>query len=854
MSRRDDDLDREIRQHLELEAEERAADGLSAEEARFAATRAFGNVATTREDARAVWFPMWLQQIGQDVRYAVRTSMRTPGFTLGAVLVFALGLGASTTLFGALNAVVLAPMPFPSPEQLVRIDQVNVARSVDRFSVSRPLLRDWQERAQSFTGIAAERSGAVTVTGLGDPVRMDAVFITHNLLTTLGITPEVGRAFDESDDIQSAGPVVVLSHSFWQRAFGGDPLVLNRPIVIDGRAHTIVGVAPPNVLRTADHVLLPLVPYTESRRGQSELDVYARLKPGLPVSQASTEMAAIAQQLEREYPEFHQGWSVKISPLAGAVLGTDAPRLLYLLLAAVGVLLLIGCANLSTLLLVRASARTREIATRAALGGGRGRIVRQLLTESLVLAVAGGAFGIALSFIGMRLVRTSLLTDLPRAAGIAVDARVLLFALCAATVTGVLSGIAPARQMSRLDVIRGLRDGSRAATGGAHGARRALVIAQLAMSVVLLTAAGLTIRAFDRLTNTDLGFAPDRIVTMRVAPRERPEAFVTALLERVRALPGVATAGAVSSAPMSSGNFSLNVFPVGEARIPTTESIQADWRIVSDGYFSAMETPVLAGRDFTTRDDEDAPKVIVMNQTLARLLWGEQDPVGRQVDLGGGGGDPATVVGVVGDMRHHNPATPPTPSYYVPAAGGVWGPMTFAVRTSPDVDDASTLVPRIRAVVAGLDGSLPLFDVVTLDSLVARQVAPQRLAATVLTAFGALALVLAVLGIYGVMAFTTRQRMREAAIRLALGGSRWGVMQPFLREGSLLVGAGVVAGISAAWLLTRFMGSQLADVDPADPMTLMGAAATLGLAAMLACYLPASRASKVNPIEALRGE
>jgi putative ABC transport system permease protein len=773
------------------------------------------------------------------------------------VLVFALGLGASTIVFGALNAVVLAPMPFPQPDQLVRLDQVNVSRSVERFSVSLPLLRDWQARAQSFTGVAAERSGAVTVTGLGDPRRVDAVFMTHNLYPTLGVTPAIGRSFTAEDDTATAGPVVMVSHSLWQRAFGADPLVLNRPLIIDGRAHTIVGVAAPNTLRTDEHVLLPLVPYTEDRRGHADLDVYARLTPGTSVAQASTEMAEIARQLEQEHPDVHQGWSVNVTPLAGAVLGGETPRVLYLLFAAVGALLLVACANLSTLLLVRASTRTREMAVRAAVGGGRSRIIRQLLTESVLLAVVGGALGVALSFAGIRLLRTSLLADLPRAAEISVDLRVLLFALVASTVTGILSGLTPARQMSRLDVVAGLRDGSRTVAGGANASRNALVVAQLALSVVLLTAAGLTIRTLDRLHNTELGFSPDRILTVRVAPRERPEAFVTALLERVRALPGVAMAGAVNSAPMSPGNLSLHVFPVGEARLAPTDSIQADWRIVSDGYFGAMGTPLLAGRDFTPRDDEDAPKVIVINQTLARMMWGDRDPIGRQVDLGGGGGDPATVVGLVGDMRQHNPAVPAAPSYYVPAAGGVWGAMTFAIRATsgvPGMEDVTTLVPRIRAAVAGLDGSLPVFDVVALEATVAKRIAPQRLTATVLATFGALALALAALGIYGVMAFTTRQRMREAAIRLALGGTRLGVMSPFIREGARLVTAGVIAGLLAAWALTRLMGSQLADLNPADPWTMAAAASTLAIVAMLACYLPARRVSKVNPIDALRAD
>ena len=854
MSRRDDDLEREIRQHLELEAEERASDGLPPDEAQRAARRAFGNIAITREDARAVWVPLWLQQMMQDVRYTMRISVRTPAFTLGALLVFALGLGASTIVFSALNAVVLAPMPFPQPDQLVRLDQANASRSVERFSVSLPLLRDWQTRASSFTGIAAERSGAVTVTGLGDPQRVDAVYVTHNLLPTLGVPAAIGRTFAGGDDTPTAEPVVMLSHGLWQRAFAADPRVIDQSLLVDGRAHAIIGVVPPNPLRTGDHVLLPLVPHTEDRRGHADLDVYARLKTGVTTTQASLEMSTIAQQLAREYPEAHEGWSVTISPLAGAVLGTDTPRLLYLLFAAVGVLVLVGCANLSTLLLVRASARTHEMAIRAAVGGGRGRILRQLLTESLVLAVVGGAIGVVLSFAGTRMLRTSLLADLPRAADIVVDLRVLLFALAAATITGLISGVTPARQMSRLDVTRGLREGSRSVAGGTHTSRNVLVVAQLALSVVLLSAAGVTMRALNQLNSVDLGFAPDQLITVRVAPRERPEAFVTTLLERVRTLPEVAMAGAVSSAPMSPGNLSLHVFPVGDARIPATESIQSDWRIVTDGYFGAMQTPLLAGRDFTTRDDEDAPKVIIVNQTLARLIWGEADPIGRQVDLGGGGGDPATVVGLVGDMRHHEPGRPAGPSYYVPAAGGVWGTMTFVVRTSADVEDAATVVPRLRAAVSELDPSLPLFDVTPLASLVDKQLAPQRLTAGVLTTFGILALVLAAAGIYGVMAFTTRQRTREAAIRLALGDTRMGLIRPFLHEGARLIAAGVVSGGIAAWLLTGVMRSQLPDLDAADPWTLAAAAALLGVAALVACVVPAWRVSNVNPIHALRGE
>lgn len=378
-----------------------------------------------------------------------------------------------------------------------------------------------------------------------------------------------------------------------------------------------------------------------------------------------------------------------------------------------------------------------------------------------------------------------------------------------------------------------------------------MVVGQLALSVVLLTVAGLTVRTLTDLYAVDLGFTPERIVTAQVAPRERPEAFFAQLLERVRALPGVTTAGASSSAPMTAGNLSLVVFPVGPARIAATDSIQADWRIVTDGYFGAMETPFLAGRDFTSRDDDNGPKVIIVNETLARMVWGEDSAVGRQLDLGGGGGDPATVVGLVRDMRHHDPGTAPSPAYYVPAAGGVWGSMTLAVRTDAD---AQLLVPQIKSAVASMDPTLPVYAVHTMEALVRKRLAPQRIVAVVLSSFSALALLLAVLGMYGVMSFVTRQRGREAAIRLALGATRRRVIGPLVKEGALLVAVGALVGVAAAVPVTRLMRTVIADIPSADPMMVAVSVLLLAGAALLACYLPARRVSRVDPVTALRGD
>jgi putative ABC transport system permease protein len=562
-------------------------------------------------------------------------------------------------------------------------------------------------------------------------------------------------------------------------------------------------------------------------------------------------MAAIEQQLEREYPGDTSGWSVRVERLSDAIIGHTTPLMLYLLLAAVGALLLVACTNLSGLLLVRAHARTREIAIRTAIGGGRGRIVRQLITESLLLAAIGGLCGIALSYAGVSILRTVAMADVPRAEHIRVDGSVLVFALAVSALAGVLAGLAPARQATTLDVHRGIKEGAGSVMRGGSLTRNVLIVAQLAVSIALLASAGLAVRALTRLSTVDLGFKPHQIVTLQVAPRSNPETFVRTLLDRLRTRANVAAVAATSGAPMSFGNTSLHVFPVGPAAIGPTESVQSDWRVISDGYFNAMETPLIAGRDFTPHDDGRAQKVIVVNQTLAKTIWGDANPVGKQVDLGGGGGQPATVIGLVRDARSHTPSELPSPTYYMSAYRGIYGPMTIVVRTTSPVD---ALLPAIRADIRALDPALPVFTVKTMDDMVKARLAPQRLVAALLVGFALMALLLAVVGIYGAMAYATGQRTRDVALRLALGATRWDVIRPLLREGAGLVLAGVVLGLVVAVPLTRMMRALLADVSPNDPLTFAAAIAVLGVTTMLACYLPARRASRVNAVEALRGE
>jgi putative ABC transport system permease protein len=850
---RDKDLQREIAAHLALEASEREDAGASPEAARLAALRAFGNTTLVREEARSVWIQAWVQDAIQDLRYAGRVFARTPVFTLGAVLILALGIGASTAIFGAIKAVILAPLPYADPDRLVRVWQTNPSRNVDQFSVSLPLYRDWRSNSRSWTDMAALRNGSVTVqTTTGGPEQVPAQFISANTLALLGQQPARGRAFLPEEDAANAEAVVILSDGFWRRVYAASPDVIGRSLTIEGRAHTVVGVASAATLGDRDaQVLLPVTPYDEDRRGLSTLDVYGRLRSGVTLAAATEEMTALATRLADRYPEDHTGWSVRLVPLSEVVVGAGIRQRLYLLLAAVGTLLLIACANLSGLLLVRACARSREMAIRAAIGGGRGRIVRQLLAESLLLAALGGAAGVGVAYAGLHVLRSTAMADVPRASSIGLDPWVVLFALAISTAAGVVAGLAPARQMARLDIQRGLHDRSPAATGTSRLSRNVLVVAQLSLSIVLLAASGLMLRTLDWLNRTDLGFVPDRIVTAQVAPRTNPEAFFATLVARVQQLPGVVGAGATSGAPMTSGNTSLNVYAVGASLVAPTASVQSDWRSVSAGYFGAMQISLLAGRDFTPRDDGEAPKVVVVNETLARGLWGNESPIGRQLDLGGGGGEPATIIGLVRDVRSQNPAEPARPTYYVSAYRGVWGPMTLVIRTS---DAAETLLPLVRSEVRALDPLLPVFGVRTMTDLVAAQLAPQRLVAGLLSGFAALALLLAIVGIYGVMAYSTSQRTLEVGIRIALGAERRDVLRALVRDGTLLIAAGAALGLLMALPAMQLLRGLLTGVSPFDPLTFLVTTLLLVVSALAACYLPARRASRVDPLRALRGE
>jgi putative ABC transport system permease protein len=844
--RREEDLGDELQFHLDMAEEQLRRAGMSAADARREARVRMGGVTQITEAYRDQRGLPFAETVLQDLRYGLRTLLRTPGFTIAALLTLALGIGANTAIFSIVNALVLRPLPLHEPDGLVWLRETNPKRNITQFSVSYANYADWKARSRSWEALAAFANRSVNLLTDGDPERLRAQFMTPNLLPMLRLAVARGRGFLPEEDRSN---VVILSDSLWKRAFAADPSVLGRAIVVDGRPHTVVGVAPAVFgMAGTTELFLPLGPFVQDERSRHELDVIGRLNPGVTREQAAAEMSAVARQVEEEHPEDNAGWNVGLTPLIDVIVDRDTRGTLFLLLGAVGLLLLIACANLSSLLLVRASVRTREIAIRTALGGGRARLVRQLVTESLLLSLIGGAAGVLVAHWCLDFFRAAGTTTLPRAEEIGVDGRVWLFACAATAVTGVVAGLLPAMQASRLDVLRGLKKSTHSLLSGRRTLRNALIVAQLAVSIVLLAASGLMLRTLDRLHGMDLGFNAARILTVQVEPTRDQIAFFTTLRDRVMAMPGVEAVGVTSGAPMTTFNTSLNVFPAGPALIPPTESIQSHWRIVTAEFFQAMEIPLLKGRTFTPRDDEHAQKVVVVNQTLAKLLWGDGDPIGRRVSPGGGD-DYSTVIGVVGDIRSHNPAAAPMPGYYMSAYSGIWGPMTLVIRTNAP---ASGIVPAIRRELKGLDPTLPLFEIRSMDELVRERVAPQRTVAGLLSSFAVVALLLAAVGIYGVMAYATEQRTREVGLRMALGAQRLDVLTPLMREGAGLIAAGTALGLVLAVGTTPLMRGLLTDVSPGDPLTLAGATLVLTAVSLFACYLPARRALKVHPVVALR--
>jgi putative ABC transport system permease protein len=807
----------------------------------------------------------------QDVRFGARALVRNPGFALIAVITLALGIGATAAIFSIVNAVLLRPLPWQDPDRAVMIWSRWTA--FDKTWVAEGEVVDYRKRARTLQEVAAWGDAQVNLTGSGEPERVAAAFVSANIFSTLGVSPLVGRTFTAREDVPKGPDVVVLGYALWARRHASDHAILGRAVAINGRPYTVVGVMPPDFVLPTDfqnpqpsQLWMPLqIDPASTDHGSHGLYAAARLAPGASVRQASEELHGIARAMTSEgfYPPQMQFDTVVLS-LADEVLG-PVRRAILLLFGAVGFLLLIACANVANLLLARAEARQREIAVRTALGAGALRLVRQLLTESLVLTACSASAGLAIAYGIVRFVAWWNPASIPRVAAVSVDGRVLLFTAAVALLTSVIFSLAPALRAVRLDLTDALKDGSQNASTGAgrQRFRNSLVIGEMALAVVLLVGAGLMLRSLAALQRVELGFDPSNVLTMRVAlPQpgypspEHVVGFYQRLLERVRALPGVRAAGAVRSLPLGSTIGDWGLVVDGHVPPPGTGA-KGDWQIVTEGYFEAMGERIVRGRAITAADTANTMLVAVINEELARRYLAGRDPIGGRMKIGGIARPWVTIVGVTADVRHNGITEVIKEKFYVPHAqwhkstGNPMRSMTLVVKS---IGDPQSLAGAIRSEIRALDAALPVADVRTMAEVVGATLSAPRFAGMLLGAFALLALLLSAIGIYGVLSYLVSRRMREIGIRLAIGARRAQVLGMVLRSALGLALAGIVIGLVVAAWAARLMTGLLHDVRPGDPATFAAVGAALVIVALLASLVPALRAARIDPAIALRTE
>jgi putative ABC transport system permease protein len=792
-----------------------------------------------------------------DMRYAVRQMLKTPGFTIVAILTLAFGIGATSAIFSVVNGVMLRPLPFPQPDRLVMVFEV--LPQYGRFSVAPANFFDWRQQNGVFERIAAFSGGTETFIGSDGPERVSMASVSWDLFEALGVSPAHGRGFRPEEDLPKQNNVIVLSHGMWQRRFGGDPAVLGRTITLSGAPVTITGVMPagfyfPN--RTAEFWRPIAFNPSSATRGGHFLGVVARLKPGVSLEQAGAEMRGIAGRLAQQHPDTNRNESAEMLRMHDLIVGPIRPMLLTLL-AAVGLVILIACANVANLLLVRASVREKEIAIRAAMGAGRGRLVMQMLAESLVLALAGGALGLLLAWLAIGPIQTLSAGSIPRVADISLDRTVLLFAFLVTMATGIVFGLAPAWQASRGAVGAALKEGGRSsATSRGRRLRSALLVAEVALSIVLLVGATLLLRSFAKLTNVEPGFDPAHVLAFRVAlpqtsypgPHQRA-AFFDRLLEALHTTPGIEAAGMVQQLPMR-GDYVLS-FTIDRRPVTRGEEPSANYRAVSPRYFAALRIPVLRGRAFTEQDVEKAPMVAVIDEAFAKRHFPGEDPMGRGIDIGNGTDGFFKIVGVVADVHHEGLHAEPNPTMYVPFRQDVFGSMWLMARTS---GDPAQFAGAARQAVAQLDPAIPAFSITPLEEVITESVAQRRFSMLLVAVFALVALFLAAVGLYGVVGYTVSQRTQEIGLRMAIGAQAGDVLRMVLGGGMKLAIVGVVIGIAGALGLARLVASMLFEVTPFDPASYAATAAVLLAVSALACYVPARRAMSVDPLVALRQE
>ncbi|HKV39771.1 MAG TPA: ABC transporter permease [Blastocatellia bacterium] len=813
-----------------------------------------------------------METVLQDIRYALRIMIKSPVFTGVAVVALALGIGSATAIFSVINAVLLKPLQFKEPSRLVQIWGKFDKQGLPQNWISEPELWDLKQQTRSFEDLAGFTAGGANLTGSGDPVRVNSALVNASFFRLLGIQAAKGRTFYEEEDRPGANTEVILSDSLWKSRFAGDPGIVGRAVTLSGQSFTVVGIMPQGFDYPAKSDLwepLALDAAKPGARGSHYLEVLGRLRPGLTLQQASSDLAGVATVLLGRYPDNYggnSGWGMYAIPLKTQMVGDVRPAMLVLL-GAVTFLLLIACANVANLLLVRATVREKEIAIRAALGAGRRRLVKQLLTESVMLALAGGAIGFALAYAAVKAFVAFGPKDLPRLDEVAVNWPVLIAALGLSLATGLVFGVFPALHLSRPDLHRSLKEGGRTQAGGRSGMTSALVVSEGALALILLVGAGLMMKSFRRLLEVPLGFTSDHLLTFRITlpPRTYPDGtklqtFYDSLLEKVRRIPGVETAGAVSQLPLS-GAYSSGTTIVedtsagpGLARVMGLyPMLEADRREVTPGYFESMHIPLKEGRMFTPADNDLAPKVVIIDEKFARTFWPKADPLGKRVLTGGSREKPewGTIVGVAGHVRHYGLEKEGREQLYFPFDQKTSNTMYLTLRTSGDPD---SVVGAARSAVMELDRGEPIYQVKSMDELLAGSIAQPRLYLALFVAFAAVALVLAAVGIYGMMSYAVTQRTNEIGVRMALGATAMDVVRLVTFRGLLLTGGGLVIGLAGSFGLTRLMVSLLYAVSPTDPATFVLISLLLGVVAIAACVIPARRATRVDPLAALRYE
>ncbi|HET7273641.1 MAG TPA: ABC transporter permease [Longimicrobiaceae bacterium] len=796
-----------------------------------------------------------------DLHYAFRSLRKSPGFTLLAVLTLALGIGATTAIFSVVSGVVLNPLPYAEPDRLVRIWETTPEG--DDFTASEPNYLDFAEQNRTFAEMAAYKQAPLSLTGDGEPERLEGMAVTHTLFPLLGQTPAFGRTFVTEEDVPGGDTrVAVLSHDLWERRFRSDPGVIGQRITLDGQGYSVVGVmgsdlAMPGELAAAD-LWVPLAPRANAERDDHWLSIIGRLRPGVTIEQAHADLSAIASRISQQHSHI-AGWGVRLASFQDWIVGEEFRQTIYILFAAVGFLLLIACANLANLLFARATTRQAEISIRAALGAGRATIIRQLLTESALLAFIGAFVGVLGAVWAVDALQALAPASIPRLEAVAIDARVLAFTFGVALITSVLAGLAPAMGAARVDLDRILRQGHRGVSRGNKRVREVLVVSQIAMAMMLLIGAGLLIRSFLELQQVDAGFEPENLyaVPLQLPAGEYPEpwqkvVFLSEIQTRIEALPGVASVGATVVDPFSGWNLVNDVTPEHLAAESGPDGyLQAGWRATTPGFFETMKIPLVRGRLFSENDTWDGPEQVVISQSLADRLWPNDDAIGKGLFWGGIDGTPRTVIGVVGDYRDVSLEADLPPLMFLPYNQIAWPSMTVVVRMR---EGAAGAAAAVRREIWAVDPNLPVPQVRPLQESLENAVAGPRFRTLLLATFSTIAMLLAAIGIYGVMAFNVAQRTREIGVRLALGAAIENVSRMILWRALGLAAMGVVTGAIGAWMLTRYLESLLYDTAATDLPTFAIVSLILGGIALTAGYLPARRATRVDPMTALRTE